>query len=69
MPTRRTKDGTFLDVLVAEGLLEVVVVEPLGEKNKRWPASFRARYKLTEKGEYAAEHGEYERDVRLTKTM
>ena len=63
-PTRRTKDGTFLDELVKEGLLEVAGVDELTEGTRKWPAQFRTRYCLTEKGEYAAEYGDYERDVR-----
>lgn len=61
-PSRSTKDGTFLDALVAAGLLEVVGVDQPDDKTKRLPTQFRTRYKLTEKGEYAAEHGQYERE-------
>jgi hypothetical protein len=62
-PHRRTKDGTFLDDLVAEGLLELVGVDDPTEKTKKWPVQFRRRYRLTGKGEYAAEYGEYDRQV------
>jgi hypothetical protein len=63
-PTRGTKDGTFLDGLVTEGLLRVVGVDdlpadaPLGRG--RAPVQFRTRYELTPEGERAAEYGEYE---------
>jgi hypothetical protein len=70
VPSRKTKDGTFLDELVGDGLLEVVGIDELpagtSDQEKRSPAQFRTRYKLTTLGEYAAEHGEYERDVRRT---
>ncbi|MBN9119017.1 MAG: hypothetical protein J0I06_07625 [Planctomycetes bacterium] len=63
VPSRRTKDGTFLDDLVNEGLLQVVGVDdlPAGapEPDKRRPVQFRTRYALTAKGEHAAEYGEY----------
>src|SRR3954470_4367667 len=63
-PTRKTKDGTFLDALVAAGLLEVAGVDEPTETTGRWPPQFRTRYKLTPRGEHAAEYGEYERGVR-----
>jgi hypothetical protein len=63
-PTRRTKDGTFLDALVNDGLLQVCGVDEATEETKRQPVQFRSRYKLTTNGERAAEYGEYERDVR-----
>jgi hypothetical protein len=60
-PTRNTKDGTFLDDLVAEGLLvrvgKPVPAPPLRDE----PEPFRVRYKLTDLGRYAAEYGEYDR--------
>ena len=62
VPNRHTKDGTFLDELVKEGLLEVVGVDQPTDETKRWPAQFRTRYKLSEKGRHAAEYGEYERE-------
>jgi hypothetical protein len=55
-PTRRTKDGSFLTELVAEGLL----VRLTGGED----APFEATYSLTEKGKYAAEYGEYEYELR-----
>ena len=60
-PTRNTKDGTFLDELVEEGLLA-----PVGKPDKApgkagEPAQFRTRYGLTDKGRHAAEYGEYDR--------
>ena len=60
-PSRKSKDGTFLDALVTVGLLAVVGVEQPDEKTKNRPVQFRTRYALTEKGEYAAEYGQYER--------
>jgi hypothetical protein len=63
-PTRRTKDGTFLDELVRDGLLVVAGVDEPTAETQRWPAQFRTRYKLTTNGEFAAEYGEYEREVR-----
>jgi hypothetical protein len=69
-PSRTTKDGTFLDRLVAEGLLKAVGVDPLPEgasgAEARRPVQFRTRYRLTEKGEHAAEFGEYEREARTS---
>lgn len=68
VPTRRTKDGTFLDELVSAGLLLVVGVDQ--EKTaapaagKRIPVQFRTRYRLTPAGEHAAEYGEYDREVK-----
>lgn len=52
VPTRRTKDGTFLNALVDEGLLTRVT----GSAG----APFEATYALTERGEHAAEYGEYD---------
>jgi hypothetical protein len=63
VPSRRTKDGSFLDELVQEGLLEVASTDAVTQENKQWPTQFRNRYRLTEKGEHAAEYGEYEREV------
>jgi hypothetical protein len=51
-PTRGTKDGAFLTALVEEGLLSRVS----GSEDK----PFEATYALTEKGQHAAEYGEYE---------
>ena len=59
-PSRRTKDGTFLDALVSMGVLEVVALRPEDEKTRRKPQQFRTLYKLTPKGEQAAEYGECE---------
>jgi len=68
VPSRRTKDGTFLDDLVRDGLLVVVSVDELSgratDKEKRMPVQFRTRYGLTANGEYAAEYGQYEREAR-----
>ena len=65
-PSRKTKDGTFLDALVEEGLLAVAekagpprAERPRGESPE--PAQFRTRYRLTEMGRHAAEYGEYDR--------
>ena len=51
-PTRHTKDGSFLTELVEEGLLSRV--SGSGDK------PFEATYALTEKGQHAAEYGEYQ---------
>ncbi len=58
-PTRFTKTGEFLDQLVANGLIERVEGKPVAGNE---PEQFRVKYKLTERGHHAAEHGEYERD-------
>jgi hypothetical protein len=50
VPSRRTKDGTFLTDLVEQGLLHRVTGTAA--------APFEATYALTERGEYAAEYGE-----------
>jgi hypothetical protein len=64
IPTRKTKDGTFLDELVKEELLEVVGVNDAPPKphsaSVEPPAQFRTLYRLTERGEHAAEYGAYE---------
>jgi hypothetical protein len=60
VPTRRTKDGTFLTELVELGLLTCVT----GTAD----APFEASYALTERGEHAAEFGECERPVRARPT-
>lgn len=62
-PTRKSRDGSFLDALVTAGLLEEVSVDEPNENTRKWPAQFRTRYRLTESGGYAAEYGEYEREV------
>jgi hypothetical protein len=61
VPTRRTKDGTFLDELVEAGLIEVAAkpTPPLDGVDE--PAPFRARYRLTALGRHAAEYGEYDK--------
>lgn len=65
VPSRKTKDGTFLDELVGAGLLQAVGTDPPSAKTeKRIPVQFRTRYRLTPVGEHAAEYGEYEREVR-----
>jgi hypothetical protein len=66
-PSRKSKDGTFLDELVTAGLLEVVGLDPLpvGKPSREpVPVPFRKRYKLTAKGEHAAEFGEYEYELK-----
>lgn len=50
VPSRRTKDGSFLTDLVEQGLLTRVT--GTGAK------PFEATYALTERGEHAAEYGE-----------
>ncbi len=52
VPSRYTKDGSFLTALVESGLLARVT----GTAD----APFEATYALTEKGTHAAEYGEYE---------
>jgi hypothetical protein len=52
VPTRRTKDGTFLTDMVERGLLARVTGTA--------EAPFDATYALTERGEHAAEYGECE---------
>jgi hypothetical protein len=68
IPSRKTKDGTFLDDLVTEGLLQIVRVDELPsnatKREKETPVPFRTRYALTTQGEHAAEYGEYEREVK-----
>src|SRR5215212_3870471 len=64
IPTRKTKDGTFLDELVKDGLLEVVGVNDAPPKahgaSVEAPVQFRTLYRLTERGKHAAEYGAYE---------
>src|SRR5687768_57765 len=50
VPSRRTKDGSFLTDLVEQGLLTRVTGTAA--------APFDATYALTERGEHAAEYGE-----------
>jgi hypothetical protein len=68
IPSRKTKDGTFLDALVADGLLKALSIDALPAnataREKELPVPFRTRYALTPKGEHAAEFGEYEREVK-----
>lgn len=61
-PSRRTKDGTFLDRLVDMGLLEVTGEEPPTEKTARKPKQFRTLYRLTALGLHAAEYGECQQE-------
>ena len=63
VPTRKTKDGTFLDHLVELGLLKVQgpAVKAASEDE---PAQFQQKYVLTEEGEHAAEFGEFEIEMR-----
>ena len=53
--SRNTKDGSFLTALVDAGLLAHVT----GTAD----APFEATYSLTEKGQHAAEYGEYEYEL------
>lgn len=55
VPSRRTKDGSFLTDLVNIGLLRVVA---------KAADPFAATYALTPLGEHAAEYGEYECDIK-----
>ena len=59
-PSRRTKDGTFLQEFVDKGLLRVVTPND---------DPFKATYAITPEGEYAAEHGEYECEMRTYKAV
>jgi hypothetical protein len=52
VPSRNTKDGSFLNILVDDGLIERLTGTAT--------APFDATYALTERGEHAAEYGEYE---------
>lgn len=56
VPSRKTKDGSFLTTLVEEGLLERIT----GGAD----APFEATYALTDKGQHAAEYGEYEYELK-----
>jgi hypothetical protein len=56
VPSRRTKDGTFLNELVERELLTRVT----GTAD----CPFDATYLLTERGEHAAEYGECEMSVK-----
>lgn len=56
VPSRRTKDGTFLTELVDSGLLS--------RASGTASAPFDATYALTERGECAAEYGECEMPAR-----
>ena len=56
VPSRRTKDGTFLNELVELGLLT--------RTTGTAAAPFEATYALTARGEHAAEYGECERPMR-----
>ena len=59
-PTRKTKDGTFLDEMVKAGLLAAIgKSEPVDGTGE--PEPFRTRYTLTALGRHAAEYGEYDR--------
>ncbi len=61
VPTRLTKTGEFLDVLVEDGLIARAEGKPVAGRE---PEQFRIAYTLTEKGQHAAEYGEYEREYR-----
>jgi len=60
-PTRKSKDGSFLDELVADGLLTPAGRPEGGAGDAAEPVPFRTRYTLTERGRHAAEFGEYDR--------
>ena len=60
IPTRTTKDGTFLDEMVEAGLIAVATSPTKTASGEKGPPQFRTHYKLTEKGRHAAEYGEYE---------
>ena len=54
--SRNTKDGSFLTALVDSGLLTHITGSA--------EAPFEATYALTEKGQHAAEYGEYEYELK-----
>ncbi len=56
VPSRKTKDGSFLTILVDEDLL----VRETGTAD----APFEATYALTERGKHAAEFGEYQYELK-----
>jgi hypothetical protein len=56
VPSRKTKDGSFLNAIVDEGLLVRVTGTAA--------APFEATYALTERGKYAAEYGEYQYELK-----
>ena len=65
-PNRRNRDGTFLERLVAAGLLtDAGPCDPPGKDEPvtdavRVPGPFHRYYRLTPLGHHAAEYGEYE---------
>jgi hypothetical protein len=63
IPSRKIKDGTFLDALVKAGLLEVRSGPTAKSPDEDEPAQFRTKYGLTTLGEHAAEYGEYEIEI------
>jgi hypothetical protein len=65
-PSNHSRNGTFLDELVTDGLLAVAVKATpatirAGDGSRPEPEQFRTRYKLTDKGRHAAEYGEYDK--------
>ncbi|HEY1191012.1 MAG TPA: hypothetical protein VGE74_25490 [Gemmata sp.] len=56
VPNRKTKDGSFLLGLVDTGLIRIV--------SGAASDPFTATYSLTEKGQHAAEYGEYEYELK-----
>jgi hypothetical protein len=67
-PSRRSYDGTFLDVLVTAGLLEVARVDPAPELppwKKPGPVQFHTLYRLTARGKEAAEFGQYDDQIQF----
>lgn len=65
--TRLTKDGTFLDDLVAAGLIARSVTEKVPPKKPREPEQFLWYYVLTPLGRVAAEYGEYQAEAPMPK--
>jgi hypothetical protein len=61
-PSRKTKDGTFLDALVKAGLIEVRGGPTAKTVDEDEPFQFRTHYRLTPLGADAAEYGEYQFD-------
>ena len=63
-PRRYNRDGTFLDKLVEDGLIAVADKPGQAPEFPRFeePVQFVTLYKLTPRGEHAAEYGEYQAD-------
>ena len=61
IPSRKTKDGSFLADLAGRGLLEAAgPPDPPAGPDDPTLDPFRARWRLTDRGRHAAEYGVYE---------